>query len=159
MGPASTSVEHKCQAQEQWVQVLSVWTRRWAGKSSAMFEVTSRRWNFDGRTFSVRAKGDPANRALPPPRYLFYAVLRCSIVLTTLGRSQDPRPNRQAVGHGLRCRRLLRSSAKLPSRPAGHQSSLVLPALVIALGDCRGRSGRAPTVPCHRQLSLPPTTA
>ena len=38
---------------------------------------------------------------------------------------------------------------KLPAKPAGHRSSLDLPALVITPGNCRCRSGRAVTVfPC-----------
>jgi hypothetical protein len=55
-------------------------------------------------------------------------------------------PNRQAVGHRWSRRRLLPSSAKLPAKPAGHQSSRDLPALVIAPSNCRGRSGRMDTV-------------
>ena len=38
------------------------------------------------------------------------------------------------------------SLAKLPVKPAGHRSSVNLPALVIVLGNCRCRSGRGRTV-------------
>ena len=38
------------------------------------------------------------------------------------------------------------SSAKLPLIPAGHRSSVDLPALVITIGNCCGRNGRARTV-------------
>jgi len=40
------------------------------------------------------------------------------------------------------------SSAELPAKPAGHQSSSDLPALVITSGNFRCRSGRAGTVIC-----------
>ena len=49
-------------------------------------------------------------------------------------------------GHWRSCRRFFRSSVKLPPKPAGHRSSVDLPALVITIGNCRGRNGRARTV-------------
>ena len=96
--------------------------------------------------------GGATHRGVPLPWPTRLANRRCNRTGSSLSPLSCWRllPLFKAAGtrcrHRQSCRRLLPSSAKLPVKPAGHRSSSDLPALVITLGNCRCRSGRARTV-------------